>query len=69
MERTVSYDKLWKKLIDKKIFVARYWPNVLNWCKKDDIEYQLTENMVCLPIDQRYGENEMNHILNNILCR
>lgn len=59
--------QLRQKLIDNQIFCARYWPNVLKWCKKEEIEYQLTENMVCLPIDQRYGENEMNHILNIIL--
>lgn len=61
--------QLRQKLIDNLIFCARYWPNVLKWCKKEEIEYRLTENMVCLPIDQRYGENEMNRILDIILCK
>ena len=59
--------QLRQKLIDNQVFCARYWPNVLEWCKKEDIEYQLAENIVCLPIDQRYGEDEMNHILDIII--
>ena len=50
-------------LIDHKVFCASYWPNVLEWCKLGDWEYQLAENLVCLPIDQRYWEEEMNSIL------
>lgn len=53
-------------LIDNQVFCARYWPNVLEWCQPDDWEYQLAENLVCIPIDQRYGEEEMNSILETI---
>lgn len=52
-----------EKLIEKKIFVARYWPNVLDWTEKGSIEYQLTEQMQPLPIDQRYGEEDMQRII------
>ena len=55
--------KLRQHLIDNQIFCARYWPNVLDWCKPGDLEYQLAENLVCIPIDQRYGEKEMEYIL------
>lgn len=55
-----------KKLIANNIFVATYWPNVLEWVKSNDIEYELVNNIVCIPIDQRYGENEMKNILNAI---
>lgn len=55
--------RLRQHLIDKQVFCARYWPNVLEWCKKDDWEYHLTENLVCIPVDQRYGEEEMRHVL------
>lgn len=51
-----------EKLIKNKVFVARYWPNVLEWANKDDIEYLLAYKMQPLPIDQRYGEEEMNYI-------
>lgn len=52
-----------EKLIENKIFVARYWPNVLDWTTKDDIEYLLACQMQPLPIDQRYGKEEMNKII------
>lgn len=50
-------------LIEHQVFCARYWPNVLEWCKPGDFEYHLAENLVCLPIDQRYGEEEMIKII------
>lgn len=56
-------ERLRQHLIDNQIFCARYWPNVLEWCKPEDFEYQLAKNLVCIPIDQRYGEEEMERIL------
>lgn len=53
-------------LINNQVFCARYWPNVLKWCKPYEWEYQLAENLVCLPIDQRYGEEEMKRIIDII---
>lgn len=55
------------RLIDNKIFVARYWPNVLDWCDENDIEYKFAKNILPLPCDQRYGEEEMERIINLIL--
>lgn len=52
-----------EKLIANNIFVARYWPNVLDWTSKDDIEYQFACQMQPLPIDQRYREDDMNRIV------
>ena len=54
-------------LIENQVFCARYWPNVLEWCRPGDFEYSLAENLVCLPIDQRYGEEDMEYILETIL--
>lgn len=59
-------NKLKSYLIQNKIFCATYWPNVRDWCKPTDTEYQLMENVVCLPIDQRYGNEDMKHIINLI---
>ena len=59
--------ELKKKLISKSIFVATYWPNVFEWCKSDDLEYELADNVVCTPIDQRYGKDDMERILKEIL--
>lgn len=52
-----------EKLIVNKVFVARYWPNVLEWTAKDEIEYLLAYQMQALPIDQRYGKEDMDRIL------
>lgn len=49
--------------IAHKIFVARYWPNVLDWVRPDDLEYVLTTSLVPLPIDQRYGGEDMDRII------
>lgn len=51
-----------EKLIENKIFVARYWPNVLECTTPDDIDCLLAYQMQPLPIDQRYGEYEMKRI-------
>lgn len=55
------------RLIAEQIFVATYWPNVFDLCKPGDVEYELAEHVVCLPIDQRYNEEDMNRILSIIL--
>ena len=54
------------KLIENKVFVARYWPNVLNWARPDDLEYTLTTRLIPLPIDQRYGREDMDMIISLI---
>ena len=59
----IPVDGLREKLIENKVFVARYWPNVLDWATKDDLEYLLAYQMQPLPVDQRYGKGEMNRII------
>ncbi|MEO0071192.1 MAG: hypothetical protein ABIK39_03790 [candidate division WOR-3 bacterium] len=54
-----SKPNLREYLINNKIYVARYWPNVLEWCDKDNVEYNYAMNIVPLPIDQRYGIKEL----------
>ena len=62
-----SFDlSLKKRLIENKIFVATYWPNVLESCKPSDIEYQLANQIIALPIDHRYGIEEMDYIIKMI---
>lgn len=59
--------ELKSRLIAEQVFVATYWPNVLHQCRFGDVEYELAEHVVCLPIDQRYDEADMTRILNIIL--
>lgn len=55
-------NELKSKLIENKIFVATYWPNVKKWIASER-ETDLVDNLICLPIDQRYGIDEMNYVL------
>jgi len=55
------------ELISNKIFVATYWPNVLKWCQEDTSEYKLAKYLLPLPIDQRYGEEDMTTIIKTIM--
>lgn len=55
-----------QRLIARKIYVATYWPNVLEWCSPSDTEYQLASGIIAIPIDQRYGSEEMNYIISHI---
>ena len=50
-------------LIENNVFVARYWPNVLDLVTKNDIENLLAYQMQPLPIDQRYGAEEIKRII------
>lgn len=53
-------------LIKNKIYVAKYWPNVAEWAGRDSLEADLAEFLLPLPIDQRYGEEEMEYIIDAI---
>ncbi len=46
-------------LIQKRVFVATYWPNVLDWCDENALEYSFAKHIVPLPIDQRYDDTEL----------
>lgn len=55
-----------KALIESKIFVATYWPAVLEACPPGSTEHTLSSNLIPLPIDQRYGEEEMEYIITQV---
>ena len=61
-----SDSTLKQKLIENKIFVATYWPNVFNWVTPNGIEYKLANCLVCIPVDQRYEDADMERILKTI---
>ena len=56
-------ESLRERLIQNKVFVPRYWPNVLRWCGEEEVEYKLATQVIPLPIDQRYGIEEMKRII------
>jgi hypothetical protein len=52
-----------ENLIKNRIFVPTYWNKICNWII-NNWENHLVNNLVCLPIDQRYADREMNKIIN-----
>lgn len=50
-----------KELIENKIYVARYWPNVEKQ-KGFETEYDMAMNVIPIPCDQRYSKDEMDRI-------
>lgn len=52
-----------QQLIKHNVFVATYWSNVLEWCKPQDWEYELAGKTAFIPIDQRYGIEDMRRII------
>ena len=61
-----------EKLIADKVFLACYWPDVLDWVEDASLEYCLVSRMLPLPIDQRYGKEDMNGVvekLSDLKCK
>jgi hypothetical protein len=52
-----------KKLIEHKIYIATYWPNIFNWSNENMLEYSLAKQIMPLPIDQRYDGNMLLKII------
>lgn len=57
-----------RHLIANKIFVATYWQNVRETTTPQDVEYLLADNLIPLPIDQRYTGDDMNRII-QLICK
>lgn len=52
-----------RRLIDNKVYVATYWPNVNGRGGHDILENTLSCNLLPLPIDQRYSSEDMKLLL------
>jgi len=55
--------KLKSYLIAQKIYVANYWKEVKERKGCSELEKKLVDQLVPLPIDQRYGAEDMNRVL------
>jgi hypothetical protein len=53
-------------LIYNKIYVPTYWKEVCSRVDRKSVEYRLTKNLLPLPIDQRYGMEDMKRICSTI---
>jgi len=58
--------QLRKKLIENKIYIPVLWPNVVNEMPIDTLEYRYSSTILPIPCDQRYDEEDMQHIINLI---
>ena len=59
-----------KKLIEKKIYVATLWPNVLRDQPSGSDAFRLASQILPLPCDQRYGAEEMRTVISAVeSCR
>lgn len=50
-------------LMAHNIFTATYWANVKQWVDKNILEYQFVDEIVYLPIDQRYHIDDLCKII------
>lgn len=48
-----------KALQQEKIYIPTLWWDVFDVCSADELEYDLAENILPLPVDQRYGKEEI----------
>lgn len=56
-----------KHLIANKIFVPTLWGDVFDMVKNGSLEWELAENIVPIPIDQRYGIEDMRYIVEEVM--
>lgn len=55
-----------KQLQAKKIFIPTLWPAVFNLCEENELEYDMAKNILPIPVDQRYGIEDMKYIAREI---
>lgn len=61
--------KIRKELAKDKIYIPTLWPNVLEECPENSLEYEYAMNILPLPVDQRYGLEEMTWMVEKVrLC-
>ncbi|MEJ6981351.1 hypothetical protein WG906_12865 [Pedobacter sp. P351] len=63
----ISKPGLREKLIQQKIFIPTFWPNVFDWTSTEMFENHLAKNLLPIPVDHRYDTNDMKHVVNTII--
>lgn len=51
-----------KALQKEKIYIPTLWPNVLEECDSESVEYRYAADILPIPIDQRYGKDDMKYL-------
>lgn len=60
-------EEIRKSLAEEKIFVPTYWTNVIRSMPEDSIEYKYAKNILALPCDQRYTEEDMKTVADAVI--
>ena len=54
--------KIKKELINRKIYIPTLWPDVFKIAKIEHRAWDYTENILPLPCDQRYNQEDMEYM-------
>lgn len=49
------------------IYVPMLWPDVLAVCEKGELEHDMADNILPLPVDQRYCIEDMEYLAQEVL--
>ena len=60
-------NELRRKLQAEKIYIPTLWPAVFEIADKLMLEYHMAKNILPLPIDQRYGIDDMKYLVQKII--
>lgn len=63
-----SMTDLRNELIDRRILIPTLWPEILDSAPSTGLEHRLALNLLPLPIDQRYTEEDMQRIIDAVLA-
>ena len=55
-----------KRLFDNNIYTAQYWPEVLELVSSISSEFKFVNNIINIPIDQRWSKDDLKKIVNII---
>lgn len=55
--------KIRNKCRENKIYIPILWPDVFETCDDSMLEYDMAENILPIPVDQRYDRNDMKYIV------
>lgn len=56
-----------RALQSKKIYIPTLWPDVFDICGEDELEFDMAKNILPLPCDQRYGKEDMEHLIGEVI--
>lgn len=63
----ISGKEIRRRLIAQQIYIPMLWPEVCSLEEASPLERQMTENILPLPVDQRYSRGDMEEILGCLL--